>query len=229
MHEDRKRRHVFLSHASADQQIANKLQELIELVSLNSVGVWFSSDGKPTGGIAPGDWRDQIKRRLRAAKLVVALLTPESLNRPWIAFECGFGAAVANGKVIPVTLGLDTAGGIPMPLNMFQVYQLTDIRSVNEFLSKLLNEFDIKYDPAMAGVYVKPAVEIFLSLIPDRQTRPSNSANRSDSRLIQEIKSYLDQALLNNNFMPGFQTSWRPTRSRFGTPSPSLRPTTISL
>ena len=92
----------------------------------------------------------------------MVLLTPESLSRPWIAFEDGFGAATASDKVAPVSLGLDIRGGILMPFSMYQTYQLTDVHSVDEFLSRVLKVFSYTYDPRMAACYVKPAVEKFL-------------------------------------------------------------------
>lgn len=38
----------------------------------------------------PGSlWIKEIRKKLQAAKVVVVICSPESVNRPWVAFECG--------------------------------------------------------------------------------------------------------------------------------------------
>jgi hypothetical protein len=68
-----------------------------------------SSDKKGTSGIEYGDeWYNAIMSKLNSATDVVALLTPRSLERPWILYEAG----VAKGKIGVKVLGL--AIGVPL-------------------------------------------------------------------------------------------------------------------
>ncbi len=78
---------VFVSHASTDNPIVDILKTQIDRVFANGVQVFASS---VPGVIKPGrDWLDEIKSNLEVAKVVIIIITPTSINRPWIWFEVG--------------------------------------------------------------------------------------------------------------------------------------------
>jgi len=87
---------VFISHDSRDAEIAEAFSRLISSVSAGVLKSFRSSDRKGNHGIEYGiEWYPEIMKKLEAASDVVCLLTPHSINRPWILFEAG----VAKGKL----------------------------------------------------------------------------------------------------------------------------------
>lgn len=73
---------VFVGHATADKWIAKALCERIEAVGAKS----FRDDRDIDGG---DDIPDQIRRQIIRSNEMVVLLTPESVDRPWVLLEVG--------------------------------------------------------------------------------------------------------------------------------------------
>ena len=71
---------VFVSHATADKWIAKRLCEEIEAVGAES----FRDDRDIAGG---DDIPEQIRRQIIRSNEMVVLLTPESVDRPWVLLE----------------------------------------------------------------------------------------------------------------------------------------------
>jgi TIR domain len=86
---------VFISHDSRDHALAEAFENLLRDASAGVLKTFRSSDKKGYSGIAFGaEWYATVMQRLAEATDVVALLTPNSLNRPWILYEVG----VARGR-----------------------------------------------------------------------------------------------------------------------------------
>jgi len=82
----------FISHYGGDKNIAELFSNALRRITLEQISPWFSSDDNRGGGLRPGDiWFNQILDRITQSKAVVSLLTPNSINRPWIYFESGIG------------------------------------------------------------------------------------------------------------------------------------------
>ncbi|MBC6938061.1 MAG: toll/interleukin-1 receptor domain-containing protein [Chloroflexi bacterium] len=78
---------IFISHATTDNPIVDILKTQIEQVFAHGIAVFASS---VLGVIRPGrSWLDEIKNNLEVARAVIVVVTPVSLNRPWIWFEVG--------------------------------------------------------------------------------------------------------------------------------------------
>jgi TIR domain len=147
---------LFLSHDHRDSELAGAVAIAIGRITLNQLKVWYSSDVSHEGGMRPGSvWLDEIRSRLSGSKAVIPLITPNSVSRPWLWFETGFGAAHSDSEVIPVCLGLDRLESIPFPLAMYQCYLLTDYESLRIFFAKLLGRYGIPFDEEMG----KPVLE----------------------------------------------------------------------
>jgi hypothetical protein len=87
---------VFVSHASSDRPAADVFVEDLRRRFGNALKVFQSSDPE---SLRPGQkWRDQLENHLFAADAVVLLCTPDSLRRPWVAFEVG--AAHRSGRPV---------------------------------------------------------------------------------------------------------------------------------
>ena len=112
---------VFISHDSRDADLAEEFGNLLSDVSGGTLKSFRSSDRKGTAGIEFGaEWYQAIMTKLGDATDVVALLTQNSINRPWILYEAG----VAKGKLETIVFGL--AIGVPLekvstgPFGQFQ-------------------------------------------------------------------------------------------------------------
>jgi hypothetical protein len=111
---------VFISHDSRDQVLAEAFENLLRDASAGVLKTFRSSDKKGYSGIAFGaEWYATVMQRLAEATDVVALLTTNSLNRPWILYEVG----VARGRSgvpafgVACNVPLDLIGG---PFSQFQ-------------------------------------------------------------------------------------------------------------
>lgn len=184
---------LFLSHDSRDQALANALGAALQRMTLGQIAVWHSSDGSGAGGLRPGQvWLDEIRSQLSRSRAVVTLLTPQSLAKPWILFESGFGAANPSCDVIPVCIGIDSLSGLPFPLAMYQTYQLADYDSVKRFVEKLFHKYEIQFDEEMA----KPVLsDLIQKLVQQQKSESETDDPRPDASIetaIAEIKAHID-------------------------------------
>ena len=112
---------VFISHDSRDAEIAEAFSRLISSVSAGVLKSFRSSDKKGNQGIEYGiEWYPEIMKKLEAASDVVCLLTPHSINRPWILFEAGVAKGKLNTPVQGIALGIPLAIAASGPFAQFQ-------------------------------------------------------------------------------------------------------------
>lgn len=112
---------VFISHDSRDAEIAEAFSRLISSVSAGVLKSFRSSDKKGNQGIEYGiEWYPEIMKKLEAASDVVCLLTPYSINRPWILFEAGVAKGKLNTPVQGIALGVPLATAASGPFAQFQ-------------------------------------------------------------------------------------------------------------
>jgi hypothetical protein len=133
---------VFISHAATDQPIANILKAEIDRVFANGVYVFASS---VPGVVKPGaDWLNEIKENLEEAKAVVVLITPVSINRPWIWFEVGaswFRMLEGSGRIYPLCAPEVDFSDLPEPLNRLHALSLGKAEHVKLFFQTLCDQF----------------------------------------------------------------------------------------
>jgi hypothetical protein len=88
---------VFISHASAQADIADALREALEA---EGIACWLS-----THSLRPGDdWVDALPAAVRGAEVVLALLTTEALNSDWVDRELKWALHSAR-PLLPVLIG----------------------------------------------------------------------------------------------------------------------------
>jgi len=86
---------VFISHDSRDADIAEAFANLLQDATGGVLRSFRSSDRKGTAGIEFGaEWYSAIMEKLKDATDVVALLTSQSLGRPWLLYEAGVAKGV---------------------------------------------------------------------------------------------------------------------------------------
>lgn len=126
---------IFISFIHEEQAVAVAVQQLLRPF-LGNRNVFLSADEWQI--FAGEQWLDRIKAELQPAKVVVLLLSPRSVQRPWVNFEAG--AAWLTGKVIvPVCFAGLSKGTLPKPYSNIQALELPDddyylIRSVSNHL-----------------------------------------------------------------------------------------------
>lgn len=97
---------VFISHATSDKWIAKRICEQVE-----SVGATTFRDDRD---IAGGDSiPDEIRNAIKRSQEILILLTPESVNRPWILLETGMALGWRKNYRINVVLCHVEANPIP--------------------------------------------------------------------------------------------------------------------
>jgi hypothetical protein len=73
---------VFVSHATADKWLATTFCEKIEATGAST----FRDDRDINGG---NDIPEAIRLQIKLSRELVVLLTPESVDRPWVLLEVG--------------------------------------------------------------------------------------------------------------------------------------------
>jgi tetratricopeptide (TPR) repeat protein len=120
---------IFISHAHADAALVSAFKELLERIfGRTTVAIDYSSDESPGGGIQAGTpWLEWILDKVRTADIVVVVLTPESLNRPWLMWESGAATGIAlasqrSEAVMPLLFRVNRED-VTSPLSHLQAVQ----------------------------------------------------------------------------------------------------------
>ncbi|MBK7095335.1 MAG: toll/interleukin-1 receptor domain-containing protein [Saprospiraceae bacterium] len=185
----------FISHYSGDKNIAELFSNALRRITLEQITLWYSSDSGRDNGLKPGDiWFNQILKKIISSRAVVSLLTPNSINRPWIYFESGIGQALDDCPVIPVCIGVKRDSILP-PLGLYQCYQLNNYNSVVEFFSKLLDLFQIKFDEEMSKVVIKKFITDISKITFEVHTE-SIEQIQSIEKLLENFKGHIDMRFI---------------------------------
>lgn len=102
---------LFLSYANADSATAFELKDSLEKLD---VKCFMAEDDIAVAE----DWMGAIRNALLSAKSILILITPRSLNRPWIFMEVG--AAWALGKPLISALVHVNLSDLPDPMRRYQ-------------------------------------------------------------------------------------------------------------
>ena len=134
---------VFISHAATDQPIARVIHDEIRRIFADGVEVFASS---VPGVIKPGsEWLKEIRDNLTAATAVIVIVTPTSINRPWIWFEVGASWSKmedGEGRILPVCVPEVDKGSLPEPLGRLHAMSLGSAVETKEVFQALVDQFD---------------------------------------------------------------------------------------
>jgi len=114
---------IFISVTQADAGLAEAIREAVGALFGDVVRVHFSPSKQLEGGIRHGeDWFHWILTRVKNCDIVLILITPSSVRKPWILWEAGaaYGVAMAttegnHRKIRPVVYRL-ADDEIPSPI-----------------------------------------------------------------------------------------------------------------
>lgn len=132
---------VFISHIDGERSIALKIQSLLRTVFGDDFPVFVSSDKRSIGGGT--NWFAEIVSALRSVRVVLVLLSPDSVDARWINFEAGVGVGslglgpTAEGRVIPIVSRGLGKGEVGLPIGQLQVRNLHDAQDLKELLAEV--------------------------------------------------------------------------------------------
>jgi len=132
---------IFISHITAEKEIADALRGLIESTFMGMIDVFISSD--PESIAMGGKWLDRITQGLQACVIEIVLASPTSIRRPWINFEAGAGW-VRGIPVIPICHSGMNPDTLPPPLSSLQSALATESDSIERVLSVLAKALECK-------------------------------------------------------------------------------------
>jgi nucleoside 2-deoxyribosyltransferase len=132
---------VFITHSSVDQVFARRMRNL--LFHRANAQVFTAED------LSAGEkWEAKLRDELSAADVVVALLSPRSVESSWVLQEIGAAWALKK-PIIPVVTRRDVLNKIPVALEGARVIELTDVESP-ENEERFLSAFE----KSMAAVHL---------------------------------------------------------------------------
>lgn len=142
---------IFISHTQADEALAHALRDATRALLGESVVVSYSTNKELVGGIKPGeDWFRWIGEQVRDSKIALILLTPSSVQKPWVLWEGGAVAGVAlssegseSRKLRPITYNLRT-DEIPGPFGRKQITDGLNEADVLRLFEDMLSIFGLE-------------------------------------------------------------------------------------
>lgn len=133
---------LFISHAASDAEFANAVKQEIEKVFANGVNVFCTSS---PGAIPVGkDWLSDIEEKLGVAQAIIALITPVSIERPWLWFEVG--ATWSKGRtgecrIYPLCAPEIELSNLPSPLDRLQALSMGKAAGLKLLFEALISQF----------------------------------------------------------------------------------------
>jgi len=128
---------AFISFIHEEEQVALALQALLQDKVGNQHRIFLTADPwQMRGG---EQWLGRIREELGRAVVVIAMLSPQSIDRSWINFEAG-AAWFAERHIIPTCYGGLAIADLRRPYSDFQAYALREdhyhlMRSVHHWLT----------------------------------------------------------------------------------------------
>jgi hypothetical protein len=121
---------MFLSHITVEARLADMIKRHLVEDFIGLINVFVSSDSTsiPVGS----DWLEEVMKAVKNSQMHLVLLSPESVNRPWIHYEAG----AARFNDVPCAAlchsGL-TPAKVPVPLSNSQGIVLTSPVGIEGF------------------------------------------------------------------------------------------------
>ncbi len=134
---------IFVSHIHENKEMALVIKQLIERIFENALNIFVSSDSESID--LGDDWLMNINEGLKECSIMLLICSPESINRPWVAFEAGVGWSKGI-KVVPLCCFGLTISSLPMPYKRWQAANANREDSLNRLMKIIAREFDFKYN-----------------------------------------------------------------------------------
>lgn len=132
---------VFVSYSEGDKVFARKVRNLLSHQA--NISAYIAEDLSAGEG-----WEPKLRNELAAADVVIALLTPNSVDSSWVLHEIGAAWALRK-PIIPVVTRRDVLNKMPVPLEGAQVLELEDLES-----SESVERFVRAFEDSLAAAHI---------------------------------------------------------------------------
>ena len=186
---------IFISHDTRDSELAEAFSKLLSSVSAGVLKSFRSSDKTGTQGIEYGtEWYPKLMSKLGSASDVVCLLTPRSVDRPWILYEAGVAKGRLDTPVHGVALGIPISRASVGPFAQFQNCA-DDEPALTKLVMQLVaripgSEPDREAIQVQVAAFIQRVKSVLVSLdkasAPTMQ-KPANEDN-TVAKLFEEVK-----------------------------------------
>lgn len=131
---------VFISHITEESATALLLKDFLQRAFSKDLPVFVSSDYESITG---GDtWFTKIVAGVKNCAVIIVILSPDSLARPWINFEAGVGIG-ADTTVIPVVAhGLERSA-VGQPLTSPHIRSLQTVADVYAVMNDIAEKIGV--------------------------------------------------------------------------------------
>lgn len=133
---------VFISHATSDAEFASAVKQELEKVFADGVNVFVTSS---PGAIPVGmDWLSDIEQKLEKANAVIAIVTPVSIERPWLWFEIGatwLKSRSGDCNIYPLCAPEVELSDLPPPLDRLQALSMGKAVDLKLLFQALISQF----------------------------------------------------------------------------------------
>jgi tetratricopeptide (TPR) repeat protein len=186
---------IFVSHTHADKAIADAFKDAVEELFGNYVTVSYSSE--PEHGPKHGEkWLLWIDDQVKKSEFALVLLTPSSLQKPWILWEAGAvaGTAVAAGredarKVRPLLFRIPPEQ-VPDPFRDIQLVRGDNYGNMENVFLELMGTTLPAAVSAKAGVKLRATLEKYLGTV---EQALNNAPLVATEAVVQEWNLRLDE------------------------------------
>jgi hypothetical protein len=131
---------VFMSFVHEEESTATAVRTFLKEIFGGSIDTFQSSDQSAI--YAGEDWMIRIFAELKDAKILLSMLSPLSVTRPWINFEAG-AAWMRESKVIPICFGGLTLAGLPKPYSSLQGVEITTREGAHYLVSSIAHHLEL--------------------------------------------------------------------------------------
>ena len=135
------RKKLFISHVSAEAELARCLKQRLDKDFLGLLDIFVSSDRKTVA--AGRNWLDAVDRALRDADMQIVLCSKESVGRPWVNFEAG-AAWLRRIPVIPVCHSDMRPVDLPVPLSMLEAIECAQPEGLQQLYEAVADELGLQ-------------------------------------------------------------------------------------
>jgi hypothetical protein len=136
------KRNLFISHATSDAEFANTVKLEVEKVFANGINVFCTS----SPGVVPigRDWLSEIEEKLGLCHAVIAIVTPVSIERPWLWFEIGatwLKSRNGDCRIYPLCAPEINLSSLPSPLDRLQALSMGKAPDLKLLFEALIKQF----------------------------------------------------------------------------------------